>query len=145
MLVGVRLGELLCHTHLNLSHSQRRGQTKGSGKGPSSGALGRRSAANLKNNRKHMWETGYREERLTCGAVRNQDPRTWIQPDPVGSHWHFLIRYIGAKVGAAALTGTISVLNSAAGNDPGSDRETERVRGKNDGCLCPTYGEVTLT
>lgn len=101
---------------------------KGSRKGPSSGAVSQRSAASLKNNRKHMWGTRYREGRRAHRAARNQEPSTETWPDPAGSHWHFLIRYIRAKVAAVGLPELISVLNSAAGNSLGTEGDGRSER-----------------
>lgn len=88
---------VFCHTHLNLSHSQRPGQTKPQEKAP---ALVRWAGAAML-----VWKTtgntcGGLDTGRACRVARNQDPRTKTQPDPAGSHWHFLIRYTGAKVGA---------------------------------------------
>lgn len=63
---------VFCHTHLNLSHSQRPGQTKLQEKGPSSATVGRHSAASLKNNRKHMWRFLIQEG--TAGLQSSQEP-----------------------------------------------------------------------
>lgn len=126
---------VFCHTHLNLSHSQRPGQTKPQEKAP---ALVQWAGAALL-----VWKTtgntcggldigkGWRGR----GAARNQDPRAETQPDLAGSHWHFLIRYIRAKVGAVGQAEQISMLSSATGSGLGTEWGMERARGRDDWCL----------
>lgn len=97
---------------------------KASGKGPCSGTVGRRSAASLKNNRKHMWRAQYREGWRVCRAARNQDPRIETPPDPAGSHWHFLIRYNRAEVRPEGRAADVSAELSYRKRPGQSERKT---------------------
>ena len=128
---------ILSHTPIFKPFPEAR-PNKASGKGPCSGMVGQRSNASLKNNRKHMWRARYREGLQSSQEPGSQDwDPTWpcefplTLPYPL--HW-----------GKGRGRGTISVLSSATGSSLAAEKGMEAVRGKDDGCFCPSHGKGRL-